>query len=48
MHPASDGSIETEGIITERIALSDVVQGSFEELVDHKDRYVRILVDSAE
>lgn len=43
-----DGQIETEGIITERIPLSDVVQGGFEELVDHKDRHVKILVQSSE
>lgn len=43
-----DGSIETEGIITERIPLSDVVEGGFEELVDHKDRHVKILVHSSE
>lgn len=42
-----DGSIETEGIITERIPLSDVVKGGFEELVAHKDRHVKILVDSS-
>lgn len=43
-----DGSIDTEGIITERISLSDVVEGGFEELVDHKDRHVKILVNSSE
>jgi (R,R)-butanediol dehydrogenase/meso-butanediol dehydrogenase/diacetyl reductase len=43
-----DGSIETEGIITERIPLSDVVKGGFDELVDHKDRHVKILVRSSE
>ncbi len=43
-----DGSIKTEGIITERIPLSDVVEGGFEELVDHKDRHVKILVHSSE
>lgn len=43
-----DGSIETEGIITERIPLSDVVEGGFEELVDHKDRHVKILVRSSD
>ena len=43
-----DGSIETEGIITERIGLSDVVEGGFDELVDHKDRHVKILVNSSE
>ena len=41
-----DGSISTEGIITERIELSDVVRGGFDELVDHKDRHVKILVRS--
>jgi (R,R)-butanediol dehydrogenase/meso-butanediol dehydrogenase/diacetyl reductase len=43
-----DGSIKTEGIITERIFLSNVVEGGFEELVDHKDRHVKILVKSSE
>ena len=43
-----DGSIETEGIITERIPLSDVVKGGFDELVDHKDRHVKILVRSSD
>ncbi len=43
-----DGRIETEGIITGRIPLSDVVEGGFEELVDHKDRHVKILVRSPE
>ena len=41
-----DGSISTEGIITERIPLTDVVKGGFDELVAHKDRHVKILVDS--
>ena len=43
-----DGKIQTEGIITERIPLSDVVRGGFEELVAHKDRHVKILVRSSE
>ena len=43
-----DGSISTEGIITERIELADVVRGGFDELVDHKDRHVKILVRSPE
>lgn len=43
-----DGRIETGGIITGRIPLSDVVEGGFEELVDHKDRHVKILVKSSE
>jgi (R,R)-butanediol dehydrogenase/meso-butanediol dehydrogenase/diacetyl reductase len=42
-----DGTISTEGIITERIALSDVVAGGFDELVEHKDRHVKILVQSS-
>jgi (R,R)-butanediol dehydrogenase/meso-butanediol dehydrogenase/diacetyl reductase len=41
-----DGSIETEGIITERIELADVVDAGFDELVNHKDRHVKILVRS--
>jgi hypothetical protein len=40
-----DDSIKTEGIITELVPLSDVVKGGFEELVDHNDRHVKILVD---
>jgi (R,R)-butanediol dehydrogenase / meso-butanediol dehydrogenase / diacetyl reductase len=43
-----DGSIATEGIITERVGLSDVVDGGFRELVAHKDRHVKILVRSSE
>lgn len=43
-----DGSIQTEGIITERIPLSNVIEGGFEELVEHKDRHVKILVHSSE
>ena len=41
-----NGTISTEGIITERIELDDVVRGGFDELVDHKDRHVKILVRS--
>jgi hypothetical protein len=36
---------KTERIITERVPLSDVVKGGFEELVAHNDRHVKILVD---
>ena len=43
-----DGSIATDGIITERIGLSDIVKGDFEELIEHKDRHVKILVRSSE
>jgi (R,R)-butanediol dehydrogenase/meso-butanediol dehydrogenase/diacetyl reductase len=39
-----DGTIKTEGIVTERVALSDVVEAGFKELVAHKDRHVKILV----
>ena len=39
-----DGRIKTEGMVTERIALTDVVAGGFDELVEHKDRHVKILV----
>jgi (R,R)-butanediol dehydrogenase/meso-butanediol dehydrogenase/diacetyl reductase len=42
-----DGSIKTEGIITERIDLTNVVDGGFRELVEHKDRHVKILVRSS-
>ena len=43
-----DGRIQTEGIITERVGLSDVVDDGFNELVDHKDRHVKILVRSSD
>ena len=43
-----DGSIRTEGIITQRIELSEIVDAGFRELVAHKDRHVKILVRSAE
>ncbi len=39
-----DGSIATEGIVTQRIPLADVVDDGFRELMDHKDRHVKILV----
>ena len=39
-----DGSIATP----ERIGLSDIVEGGFEELTEHKDRHVKILVRSSE
>ncbi|HWK29014.1 MAG TPA: 2,3-butanediol dehydrogenase [Solirubrobacter sp.] len=41
-----DGRIDTAGIVTERIELADVVAGGFDELVQHKDRHVKILVRS--
>ena len=43
-----DGRIDDRGIITERVALSDVVEDGFDELVDHKDRHVKILVRSSD
>ena len=43
-----DGAIVTDGMITERIALDDVVAGGFDELVAHKDRHVKILVHSGQ
>jgi (R,R)-butanediol dehydrogenase / meso-butanediol dehydrogenase / diacetyl reductase len=43
-----EGTISTEGLVTERIGLSDIVAGGFEELRDHKDRHVKILVSSAD
>ena len=43
-----DGSIVTDGMITERIALDDVVRGGFDELVSHKDRHVKIMVRSSD
>ena len=42
-----DGTIATDGIVTERIALADIVDGGFRELVEHKDRHVKILVRSS-
>lgn len=39
-----DGRISTAGMITERVALDDVVAAGFDELVNHKDRHVKILV----
>ncbi|AHY45873.1 Threonine dehydrogenase and related Zn-dependent dehydrogenase [Rubrobacter radiotolerans] len=41
-----DGKFDTAGLITERVPLSEVVERGFEELVAHKDRHVKILVDS--
>ncbi|MBA2377908.1 MAG: hypothetical protein M3494_04695 [Actinomycetota bacterium] len=41
------GKFDTEGLITERIPLTDVVAKGFDELVAHKDRHVKILVNSA-
>jgi (R,R)-butanediol dehydrogenase/meso-butanediol dehydrogenase/diacetyl reductase len=43
-----DGSISTEGIVTARIPLSEVLDSGFNELVDHKDRHVKILIRSSE
>jgi (R,R)-butanediol dehydrogenase/meso-butanediol dehydrogenase/diacetyl reductase len=43
-----DGTIDTEGIITQRIPLTDVVDAGFNELVAHKDRHVKILIRSSE
>ena len=43
-----DGRIRTEGIITQRIPLSEVVDAGFKELVEHKDRHVKILVHASE
>lgn len=39
-----DGSIKTEGLVTSRIPISEVIDGGFKELVAHKDRHVKILV----
>lgn len=43
-----DGRISTEGIVTSRIGLGGVVDEGFDELVEHKDRHVKILVRSSE
>ena len=39
-----DDRIRTEDVITERVGLSDVIAGGFDELVQHKDRHVKIPV----
>ncbi|MBA2691602.1 MAG: 2,3-butanediol dehydrogenase [Rubrobacter sp.] len=41
------GKFDVEGLITERIPLTDVVAKGFDELVAHKDRHVKILVQSS-
>ena len=36
--------IDTSRIITDRIALDDVVEAGFDELINNKDQHVKILV----
>ena len=40
----ADGRIDVQPLITGRITLNDIVSGGFEELVAHKDRNVKIIV----
>jgi (R,R)-butanediol dehydrogenase/meso-butanediol dehydrogenase/diacetyl reductase len=43
----ADGRIDVQPLITGRIALGDIVAHGFEELVNHKDRNVKIIVQPA-
>jgi (R,R)-butanediol dehydrogenase / meso-butanediol dehydrogenase / diacetyl reductase len=43
-----EGRIATDGIVTGRIGLSEIVAGGLEELTDQEDPHVKILVRSAE
>ncbi|EJO55619.1 alcohol dehydrogenase [Burkholderia multivorans] len=43
----ADGRIDVQPLITGRIALGDIVARGFEELVHHKDRNVKIIVQPA-
>ena len=43
----ADGRIDVQPLITGRIALGDIVSHGFEELVNHKDRNVKIIVQPA-
>ncbi|MCM3352186.1 butanediol dehydrogenase, partial [Bacillus velezensis] len=43
----ADGRIDVQPLITGRIALGDIVAHGFEELVNHKDRNVKIIVRPA-
>ncbi|KAL8283827.1 hypothetical protein RQP46_005259 [Phenoliferia psychrophenolica] len=40
----SDGTIKLDGFVTAKIALKDVVKLGFEELLNHNERHVKILV----
>ncbi len=47
-HPATitlmqDGHIDARGLITKRIGLEEIVEGGFNELIEHKDRHAKIL-----
>lgn len=46
-HPVSCQFTKVEGHIRERIPLADVVAKGFDELVAHKNRHVKILVQSS-
>jgi (R,R)-butanediol dehydrogenase / meso-butanediol dehydrogenase / diacetyl reductase len=39
-----DGRIDARGLITKRIRLEELVEGGFDELIEHKDRHAKILV----
>lgn len=39
-----DGKVDAEQFITGRIALDDIVEGGFRELIENKDENVKILV----
>jgi (R,R)-butanediol dehydrogenase/meso-butanediol dehydrogenase/diacetyl reductase len=41
----ADGRLQPQGLITGRIRLDDVVEKGFLELIHHKDRQVKILID---
>lgn len=48
-HPATigllrDEKVDAEPFITGRIALEDIVEGGFRQLIDHKDENIKILV----
>ena len=40
----SDGRVDAGQFITGRIALDDIVEGGFRQLIDHKEEHVKILV----
>jgi (R,R)-butanediol dehydrogenase / meso-butanediol dehydrogenase / diacetyl reductase len=42
------GKIRAKVLATVRVPLSEVVERGFEELMDHKDRHMKILVRSSE
>lgn len=40
------GQLNTEKMITARILLEDAVEKGFQELIDHRDRHCKILIDA--